>query len=242
MGNSPCLYCERSRNVCQHVCDKYFLRVDFGRVERVIRVMAKQHLRGITLNEMQRTFVMLYLKDPNRNATRAYMAAGYAAKGNVAEVNACNLLKHAGVQAEINKFKDVGLERVRERAGISLERALVSIARTAFYDPRKLFREDGSPKPIDELDDDIAMAIEGVEVVEQYAGIGEDRQFVGYIKKYKLARRSAAQDMLMKHVDGYRADNAGKADSVVDALGALLVSMKRSALPVAQRVDYDEPV
>lgn len=186
------------------------------------------------LNGRQHAFVMEYLSDIHRNATQAYIRAGYAARGNAAEVSASQLLRRPQVAAEIARFESAHQERIRERAGISLEGTLVSIARSAFADVRNLFNEDGSMKAPHELDDDIAMAVEGIEVIEFGEGVRKYR--------YKLSRRSAAQDMLMKHLNGYRADNAGKADSVVDALGALLVSMKRSALPVAQRVDYDEPV
>jgi phage terminase small subunit len=134
------------------------------------------------------------------------------------------------------------MEQLREDVGISLASTLVSIARSALYDPRKLFKADGSPKDITELDDDTAMAIEGIEVVETYAGTGEERVFTGYVKKYKMARRSSAQDMLMKHLGGYKADDDSRGEGASNALMSLLSSMRRSALPIVQRVDHDELV
>lgn len=60
-------------------------------------------------------------------------------------------------------------------------------ARLGFFDPRNLFHEDGSPKPIQELDDDTAAVLAGLEVVEIREGKGDDRHSVGYLEKYKLA-------------------------------------------------------
>jgi phage terminase small subunit len=146
------------------------------------------------------------------------------------------------VAAEIERLEAELIQRMRERLGLSLERILQSIARSALYDPRKLFHADGRPKDITELDDDTAMAIEGIEVVETYAGTGEERVFTGYVKKYKLARRSAAQDMLMKHLGGYKADDDSNGAGAANALANLLGAMRRSALPIVQCVDHDEHV
>jgi len=174
-------------------------------------------------------------------ATQAYIRAGYAARGNAAEVSASKLLRNTKVAAEIERLEDEMIRRIRERLGLSLERTLQSIARSALYDPRKLFHA-GRPKDITELDDDTAMAIEGIEVVETYAGTGEERVFTGYVKKYKMARRSSAQDMLMKHLGGYKADDDSKGTGVANALVNLLGAMRRSALPIVQRADGDELV
>lgn len=37
--------------------------------------------------------------------------------------------------------------------------------------------------------------------VRRRRGQGDERQFTGYVKKYRLAKRSAAQDMLMPVVE-----------------------------------------
>jgi phage terminase small subunit len=188
------------------------------------------------LNTMQAMFVLHYVR--TKNAVAAYRAAGYKADVNVSGAHA--LMSNPRVAAEIKRIEAEELERIRQRTGIDLESTLKSIARVAFADPRKLFHDDGRPKDISELDDDTAGAIEGIEVVENYAGTGEDRTFVGYTKKYKLARRSPAQDMLMKHLNGYKATQDGEAASSENALVNLLGSMRRSALPVANEVEPDE--
>ncbi len=197
--------------------------------------MGNNSLTANTLNEMQRAFVLAYLRDKDRDATRAYIAAGYAARGAVARVNACKLMKHPGVQAEIQRFEADTLQRIRERAGVSLERTLHVIGLSAYADPAELFHEDGTTKAPHELSPEIRQAIEGIEFIEFGEGPSKVRKY-----KYKLASRASHRDMLMKHTNGYKADNDSKGEATADALADLLGSMRRSALPIAHQVDHDE--
>ena len=190
------------------------------------------------LNARQRAFVNEDMLD--RNAPRAYVDAGYAARGRVAEVNASRLLQHADVSRAIAAFEATTLIKIQNKTGITLERTLTEIARGAFFDVRKLFNDDGSPKGINELDDETASAIEGIDVVEQFQGTGEDRVFIGHIKKYKLAKRSTSLDMLMKHLNGYKDDNKSKGEGTANALVTLLMEMKRSSLPIVHEVPRDD--
>ena len=70
----------------------------------------------------------------------------------------------------------------------------------AFFDPRRLLNADGSPKPINELDDDTAAVLAGMDISEEYIGTGEDRRFVGYTKKVKLADKVGALTLAMRHL------------------------------------------
>lgn len=90
---------------------------------------------------------------------------------------------------------------------ITTERILKERARLAFFDPRKLFDKDGKPIPIHELDDDTAAALAGLDVMEEYAGSGEERVFIGYTKKYKLADKNASLTSLEKQKGMYEKDN-----------------------------------
>jgi phage terminase small subunit len=83
---------------------------------------------------------------------------------------------------------------------VTVERVLQEYARLGFFDPRKLFNDDGSPKGIHELDDDTAAVLAGLEVMEIWEGRGEERQFVGYLKKYKLVDKKGALDSIAKHL------------------------------------------
>lgn len=121
-------------------------------------------------------------------------------------------------------------ERITNTGIASAARVLLEASRLATFDPRKLFREDGSPKPINELDDDTAAALAGLDVVEEFEGSGEDRVFVGYTKKYKVADKNSALEKLFKHHGLYERDNQQKTDPLVE----LLRSMNGSPLPVVK--------
>lgn len=82
----------------------------------------------MSLTDRQRRFVEEYLVD--MNATAAYKRAGYAARGNAAEVNAARLLRNAQVQAAIQ----AGQSARSERVGITQDRVLDELSLLAFSD------------------------------------------------------------------------------------------------------------
>ena len=113
----------------------------------------------------------------------------------------------------------IRVEELRKAASdiavVSSARVLQEIARIALFDPRRLFFDDGTPKPITSLDDDTAAALAGLDVTEEFEGSGEDRKFVGYTKKYKIADKNSALDKLAKILGLYEKDNAQKNDTTV---------------------------
>ena len=144
------------------------------------------------LTPKQKAFVSEYLID--KNATQAAFRAGYSKK-TAYSMGQENLKK-----PEIKRAIQKAMQKQQERTEITQDRVLLEYARIAFFDPRKLFRSDGSPKPIEELDTDTAAALAGLEVREEFEGAGENRTFVGYTKKYKLANKLGALDSLAKHL------------------------------------------
>jgi len=143
------------------------------------------------------------------NATQAAIHAGYSAK-TAYSIGQENLKKPviaallAQKQVVIAKRQDERLEAME----LTSARVLREIARIAFFDPRKMFHADGKPKAITELDDDTAAAIAGLEVLEEYAGSGQDRELVGHVKKYKIADKNSALDKAAKILGEYEKDNA----------------------------------
>ena len=144
------------------------------------------------LTPTQKAFVSEYLID--KNATQAAFRAGYSKK-TAYSMGQENLKK-----PEIKRAIQKAMQKREERTEITQDRVLLEYARIAFFDPRKLFRSDGSPKSIEELDTDTAAALAGLEVREEFEGAGENRAFVGYTKKYKLANKLGALDSLAKHL------------------------------------------
>lgn len=130
----------------------------------------------------------------DQNATRAAVAAGYSEK--TAHVQGCRLLKDAKVRsdlnnanAEVNKKLEVTVERVREE-----------LARLAFYDPSAFWNPDGSAKAITDIDSDTVRALAGFEMAELYEGAGDERNQVGYVKKFKLADKGLNLERLGRHL------------------------------------------
>ena len=144
------------------------------------------------LTPKQKAFVSEYLID--KNATQAAFRAGYSKK-TAYSMGQENLKK-----PEIKRAIQKAMQKREERTEITQDRVLLEYARIAFFDPRKLFRSDGSPKPIEELDTDTAAALAGLEVREEFEGAGENRAFMGYTKKYQLANKLGALDSLAKHL------------------------------------------
>ncbi|MCG5533114.1 terminase small subunit [Halorhodospira sp. 9621] len=144
------------------------------------------------LTDRQRRFVKEYLIDAN--ASKAAVRAGYSEK--TASRIGPELLGKPWVRAEIDK----GQSQRAQKLEITAERVIEELARVAMADPRKLFREDGSPKPVQELDDHTAAALSRVKV---RAIPGSEAQ----VLEYRLIDKNQALDKLMKHVGGYKADN-----------------------------------
>lgn len=175
------------------------------------------------LTPQQRVFVAEYIKD--RNGTQAAIRAGYSEKG--AATQAERLLRNAEVRSAV----DAAITKVAEKAELTAERTLRELARLAFFDPRKLLNPDGSPKPLNELDDDTAACLAGMDIMEEYEGSGEDRKFVGYTKKYKIADKNSALDKAMKHLGLFERDNEQKTNPLTELLKSL---GGKSALPVVK--------
>jgi len=140
----------------------------------------------------QRVFVREYLKD--LNATQAAIRAGYSEA--TARSQGQRLLTDADIQAAIQSAMDAR----SKRAEITADRVLQEIARLAFVDMRKFYREDGSLKVVKDLDDDTAAAIASLETVELFDGSGENRVQVGHIKKLKVWDKSKNLELLGKHL------------------------------------------
>lgn len=175
---------------------------------------------GTNLNPKQRAFVAEYLKD--RNAAAAYTRV-YGVAPATAETAGPRLFRNVQVRAEIDRIENATLAKVQQETGITLERTLREIARIGYFDPRRMFKPDGTPLGVHELDDATAAVVAGLEVLEAYEGTGEDRRHVGQVKKWKLADKKGALDMLLKHLGGYKADNDQAGEAAAKALAGLTV-------------------
>lgn len=95
-----------------------------------------------------------------------------------------------------------------------MERTLKEVARVAYSDSRKLYREDGSLKAPHEWDDDTAASVASVESDELFVGSGEERQMIGHTRKAKLFDKNAALEKAMKYHGLYKEDNKQLGEAV----------------------------
>jgi phage terminase small subunit len=163
----------------------------YPKIEREVSPMA--------LTEKQKIFADEYLID--LNATRAYKAAyPKVVKDETAAQAGSRMLRNVKVAEYIR-------ERMRERekrTEITQDRVLQELARLGFFDIRKLFDDSGKPLDITDLDNETAACIAGLEVMDVYEGTGDDRKFVGYVKKYKLSDKIKALELLGRHLGMFK--------------------------------------
>jgi phage terminase small subunit len=171
------------------------------------------------LTPKQERFVEEYLID--LNATQAAIRAGYSQRtaSSIGEEN----LRKPEISAAIQAAKAARTERTH----ITQDRVLQELARIAFFDLRKLYREDGSLKAMHELDDEAAAVLAGVDVVETKGNAefgGEDgvRHIPEYVKKVKIPDKVGALGLAMRHLGMLRdkVEHTGKDGKDLPAIPA----------------------
>lgn len=153
------------------------------------------------------------------NITQAAVMAGFSARS--AAQQGSRLLKDAKVQQLLKDRRRALLTKLE----LTSESVLRSLAQSVFFDPRKLYRADGTLKDVHELDDDTAMALAGLEVTEEMgpapADTGMEPQGHGGALKRQQGRKvlrsitakvkwhdkTAAREQAMKHLGLFKADN-----------------------------------
>lgn len=138
------------------------------------------------LTKRETLFASEYLKDLNGKA--AAIRAGYSPKS--ARDQAYKILQRSHVKAHVG---NLSRENLVEN-DIAVSRIVAELAAIAFFDPRKLYDEDGNLKPIKDLPESVARAIGGVEVTERTINdvtIGKT--------KLKINDKIKALEVLAKH-------------------------------------------
>lgn len=158
------------------------------------------------LNKRQRQFVEEYLID--LSGTHAAIRAGYSAK--TASRISQELFSKPHVAEAVRK----GMEERAKRNKISQDRVLQEYAKIAFFDPRRLYDDQGNLVPIQNLPEDVAAAIAGVDVVvgkksdvavaeaaaEAAGGASSTTAITTTVRKIKLVDKKGALDSLARHL------------------------------------------
>ena len=157
----------------------------------------------MSLTPKQKRFVAEYLVD--LNATAAAIRAGYSKK--TAEVIGYENLRKPQIEAAINQ----AIQEREKRTEITQDMVLRETAKLAFFDIRKMFGKNGKPLDISELDADTAAALVGLDVQDVSDNDGD---YVGYVKKYKMADKLKALELLGKHLGTWEPKDDGPRDEV----------------------------
>lgn len=145
------------------------------------------------LTPMQARFVGEYLID--LNATHAAARAGYSAR--TANEQGSRLLANVSVRSALSE----AMKAREKRTHITQDRVLQELARLAFSDIRKAFKEDGTLKLPQDLDDDTAAAMAGIDTITSSVHGGDEEAPLSLTtKKVKIADKNAALTLAMRHL------------------------------------------
>ncbi len=150
----------------------------------------------------QTRFVAEYLAN-GLNATKDAISAGYSEK--TADTQGARLL----VNVKVAQVIEARTSKIMERLDVTSDMVVQEIAKLAFFDPRKLFNDDGSMKLISEIDDHSAVALAGFDVCELFDGTGDQKHVYGLLKKVKLADKSRDLEVLGRYFKLFSPDKEG---------------------------------
>jgi phage terminase small subunit len=153
------------------------------------------------LTNKQERFCHEVIRQPD--AAKAYRAA-YDTKNMKIETiwnQASKMLRKPLVAARVAELKAKIEEKMVDKSAVSVEMIRSELLRHMRFDVRKLYKEDGTLKPVHELDDDTAAAISEISVEERQ--IVEDDEVAvlsSKVKKYKATDKLKSVQMLGQHL------------------------------------------
>jgi hypothetical protein len=118
------------------------------------------------------------------------------------------------VAARIEALQAVATAQATHGFAVSRARVIAEMYRMATYDPRMLLDADGKPLPLHELPDEIASAVEQVDVL-----VDADGRPTAF--RYKLAKKAAHLEQTAKALGMFEEDNRQRSASLASALAAL---------------------
>lgn len=187
------------------------------------RARAKAGHPAGSAEQRRRLFVEALLSN-GENVTQAALAAGFAPKSAASQGS--RLLKND----KTRQLLDSRRAELLKKAELTTESVLQSLRQALFFDPRKLYREDGTMKAVHELDDDTAQALAGIETLEEFSGRGKDRALVGFTRKAKWFDKNAAREQAAKMLGMFERDNRQRTDPLSELVREIMG--KRTSLPV----------
>lgn len=179
-------------------------------------------------------FAEAYISN-GENATQAYYQAINAdASYEVAMSAGCRWKNHTRVKPLIESLRMKSLEKLC----ITQERIAEELSKIAFLDMGELFDEDGNLLEIKDMPEAVRHSLASVEVFEEYAGRGEDREAIGRTKKFKLESKTKALELLGRWQKMF----TDKVEHSVDDTLAQRIAEARKRVPGPKTVDVHAEV
>ncbi|HEX4843174.1 MAG TPA: terminase small subunit [Limnobacter sp.] len=173
-------------------------------------------------------------------------------KPEVARVEAHRLAKRPEIRARVIELRTAAQEKAKNEFAIDRVAILRELFALATVDLRKAYDDNGALLPPKEWPEELARAIAGVETMEEFDRVGDERVFVGYTRKIKLFDKGKALDMAMRHLGEYDKDNQQKTNPLNELANAILgnvvkpgqgANLARGGLMPAESDDFgDSPV
>jgi hypothetical protein len=133
---------------------------------------------------------------------------------HIVAVEASRLANAPDIALTIESLRAIASAQATHGFAVSRARVIAEMYRMATYDPRQLLGADGRPLPLHELPDEIASAVEQVDVLVDAEG--RPTAF-----RYKLARKAAHLEQTAKALGMFEEDNRQRSASLASALAQL---------------------
>jgi len=147
-------------------------------------------------------FANFYIAN-GENATQAAISAGYSPK--TAYSLGQRLLKHVEVRAMIESRR----EELRQKYRLTSDDVIRSIHNELYFDPAKLYDENGDFLAIKDLPENIRLVLSGIEQTSATKGLGE-KAMIEYITKLRWPPKFQAREQAMKFLGMFEKDNQQK--------------------------------
>lgn len=141
--------------------------------------------------DMERKFVAEYLIDHNK----AQAAARAGSQSKDPKKVGWEMYQRPHVKLAIDWY----IEQLFDVNNVTIERIIREAAMVAFADMAPIYNDDGSLRPFAEWPEHCRRAVAGVETDELFEGVGDDREQVGFTKKFKQWDKMKALELLGKY-------------------------------------------
>lgn len=160
----------------------------------------------MALTLKQENFCQAYIKFADKSA--AYREAYDCSKMKPESINrkAVEMFENGNITARIEELH----QEVIERNKITVDELVQTMASMVRFDISDFYDENGVLKSIHDIPKEARLMISKLEVFEEFAGKGKDKEFIGYTKKIETINKMDAIEKLMKHLGGYEKDNNQK--------------------------------